>query len=231
MLCHFPDVNLDIATLANIGIALLGALVAYRFALAAYFRQKEFENVRARYLDQGVELACSQVDYALGVFRHNWMLMLRAMKQYREAEQLVPFDDLLNQLREVDQSRFQLTPVYKIQTLVGNGIFWIAYQKVFAFVGTANETIKADFALALRGMLQQPNHPRKAEFLRTAEDTAARLNRDAQRFYSVVGELQNLAEILERDNLSRKSIKEFGARSDVRDLVARVSGLFPEEQN
>jgi hypothetical protein len=219
------------ADILQIVVALLGAYIAYRLALAAYFRQKEFENVRTRYLDQGIELACSQVDYALGVFRHNWMLMLRTLKQYREAEHLVPIDDFDAQLKEVDQSHFQLTPIYKIKALVGSDVFWIAHQKVFSFVGTANEVIKADFALALKRMVRQPQHPRKQEFLDSGYEKAQELNRDAGRYYAVVGELQNLAEMLERENLSREAVKAFRQRKDVQAVVARVVALFPEVEN
>jgi hypothetical protein len=60
-------ITYDMAELIAVLVALLGAYAAYHLGLAAYVRQKEFENVRTRYLDNGVELTCSHVDCALGV--------------------------------------------------------------------------------------------------------------------------------------------------------------------
>ena len=220
--------SVETSELVKIGIALAGAVIAYRLGLSAYFRQKEFENVRTRYLDQGLELACSHVDYVLGVFRNNWALMLRSLRQYRDADQLMPFEDFARQLREVDQSYFQLTPVYKIKSLVGSDIFWVAHQKVFSFVGTANETIKADYGLALKEMLEHPHHPAKDEFLKKGLEKALELNQDAQRYYTLVAELQGLAEMLERENLSRDAVQTFRDREDVKKVIERVANLFPD---
>lgn len=219
------------AELVSVLVALLGAYLAYRLGLAAYFRQKEFENVRTRYLDNGVELTCSHVDYALGIFRNNWTLMLRSLKQYRDIEGHVQFDDFLAQLREVDQGYFQIAPIYKIRALVGSHIFWVAYQKVFAFVGTSNDFIKANYAPALKAMIERPGDPRKDAFIEDAQNKALELEKKTEIYYSVLAELQTLAEILEKENLTRQAIATFHERKDVMELVARVERLFPSEQD
>ena len=83
----------QLLTLAEMFLVLMAAYFAYWLGMKAYFRQKEYENVRTRYLECGIELVCSQIDYALGVYRHNWMLALRTLKQYRDVEQYVSIKD------------------------------------------------------------------------------------------------------------------------------------------
>ena len=72
---------------------LLAAYVVYRLGLRAFYQQKSFDNFQKRYLSEGIDLWASQVDYALWIFRNNWSLMLRVLKQYRESEETLNMDD------------------------------------------------------------------------------------------------------------------------------------------
>lgn len=50
---------------------IVAVLIAYFLGAAAYFRQKEYELVRKRYLEEGVDVISEEADKALGVFWRN----------------------------------------------------------------------------------------------------------------------------------------------------------------
>lgn len=233
-----PEVSTQWLELAKVAIALLVAVtglvtayIVYRLGLRAYFRQKEFENVRKRHLDGGVELVCSQVDYALGVHRHNWMLLFRTMKQYRDIEEHISVEDFFDQFIEIDQSYFQITPMHKVQVLLKDQVVWEAYQQVFSFVGTTNDKIKADFGAVLKAMLEKPNHPNKEAFLAEAHRFAVEVNKESEKFSVLLAALQDIAEVLERENLDQKAIAAFASREEAQNAVRRLRDVFPAEDD
>jgi len=111
-------------------LAVIG--LVYLLGQKAYFRQKEYENVRARYLDKGVELVCSQVGYVFSVFNSNWTLYLRTLKQYRDIEEFVAVDDFFVQFIELDLGQFQTTPIHKVNVLLNNQVVWRQRLKVLS---------------------------------------------------------------------------------------------------
>lgn len=208
---------------------LVAVYIAYRLGLYAYFRQKEYEHVRSRYLDHGFDLASAQIEYALGVHRTNWMLMLRYVKLCREMGQPFKVEDFFVQFREIDQSRFQIAPAHRIHSLLENKLLWDAYQQVFAFVGTCNEMIKADFGAALPVIAAQSNHAKKAEFVADAEKLAKELNEKAKKHYLFLSELCNLAQLFEKEQLSRASLGNFRTRDSVKAVMSRIAELYKDE--
>jgi hypothetical protein len=208
---------------------LIGVYIVYRFGLRAYFSQREFENVRLRYLDAGLDLASSQVEYALGIFRFNWALLLRYAKLCRELN--APFDaaDFFAQFRELDQAQFQITPAHRIKALLPSEAIWDAYQQVFSFVGTANDKIKADFGPALEMLSRNPSNPDRAGIVLEAENLAHELNDASKKFYVYLSELNNLAQVFEQEQFKRKDLQKFSRRKDVREIVARLEARFPSD--
>lgn len=208
---------------------VLAAYVVYSLGLRAYFLQKEYEHVRARYLDNGFDLASSQIEYALGIHRTNWALLLRYTKLCREMAQSFIVEDFFVQFRELDQSRFQIAPAHRISSLFESKLLWNAYQQVFAFVGTCNETIRADFGAALPAIAGQANHAKKAEFVADAEKLALDLSKKAERHYLFLSELQNLAQLFEKEQLSRASLEKFRSRDLVKAAMSRIGELYKGE--
>jgi hypothetical protein len=215
--------------LAKVLGGVVAAYVVYRLGLRAYFLQKEYEHVRGRYLNDGFDLASSQIEYALGIHRTNWALLLRYTKLCREMERSFKVEDFFEQFCELNQSHFQIAPAHRISALLESKLLWNAYQQVFAFVGTCNETIKADFGAALPEIAAQANHPNKEEFVSDAEKLALDLSKKAERHYLFLSEIQNLAQLFEKEQLSRASLAKFRSRDLVRAAMSRIGELYSDE--
>lgn len=224
------SMTLDSPVVKGIG-GLAGLYIVYRLGLRAFFLQREYENVRSRYLDNGLDLASAQVEYALSIFRSNWSLLLRYTKLCREMASPFEPEDFFAQFREIDQSQFQITPVHRINALLPNEIIWNQYQRVFSFVGTSNDQIKADFGPALRVVAQNPNQPNRAKIVSEAEKLARELGDGANQFYVYLSELNNLAQIFEQHPIRRVDVPSFSKRKDVKQIMQRLMEAFPGDRN
>jgi hypothetical protein len=71
-----PIVNVCTTLLVVIFTAVIGRWV--------YFRQKEYELVRQRYLENGIDLIVDHIASALQLFQQNWARSLLLLKIYRD---------------------------------------------------------------------------------------------------------------------------------------------------
>jgi hypothetical protein len=60
----------------------LGAWIGLRL----YFRQKEYELIKQRYLEGAVDIVAAEVEQAFGTFSHNWARCLNIVKAFRDAQ-------------------------------------------------------------------------------------------------------------------------------------------------
>ncbi len=116
-------------------------------------------------------------------------------------------------------------------SLLGSRAFWSAYQNVFAFVGTSNDLIKADFGLALSSMVSEAEHPKKAEFLEQAMSTADDLNKQAEQLYEMASVLHQITELLALSEYSVRDMYKVQRRKDVRALVRKMESYFDADDN
>jgi hypothetical protein len=208
---------------------LIAAYVVYRLGLNSYFRQKEYEHVRSRYLDHGFDALTAEVEYALSVYRTNWTLVLRYTKLYRDIERPLDVADFFHQFREFDQEHFRLVPAHRLKSLLQDDTIWNGYQRVVAFVNTTNDMIKADFGVALRVLSSRATHPDKESFVQKADSMAKEMHGKSTIHYDFLSELQNLARLFEAEQFSRTSLVDFKSREAVKTIMSRLATLYPNE--
>ena len=137
--------------LSNIGpltIALFGLLLA----LLRYFIQKDNEQNRKRYLDEGFDAMVFQVEEALQVFRHNWSNGLTILRHFRELKGDSDPDICKDRVMELPYKSFTIAPSYRIQLLLNDEdhIIWKIQQRLFSFVKTSTDVLTSDLCTMIR---------------------------------------------------------------------------------
>ncbi|MBI3530695.1 MAG: hypothetical protein HY067_22335 [Betaproteobacteria bacterium] len=102
---------------------LLAALVAYLLGLRAYQLQREYELVRRRYLDEGLDAFAADVEHALAVFKNNSQHGLTILKFYREMDAAIRKELLDTGFMDIEMSQFRVRPNYRVGALVGDKVF------------------------------------------------------------------------------------------------------------
>ena len=213
------------------GVAPLGAaFVAYLLGLRAYHLQREYELVRRRYLDEGLDAFAADIEHALGVFKNNWQHSLNVLKHYREMDTAMRKELLDTGWLDVEMSQFRVRPNYRIGILVGDQVFWSVQQLLFAFVGTTTAFFKDDLGGAVRhamsgGALKGPKKDMIDEYLGHCEKHLATANR----YHILLAEVQAITTELEKKRFTLASIQKFKNREAVQNSVNRIKKAFADK--
>lgn len=155
------DLVLDINEVVKHIVTIIALYIGYRLGLRAYFRQKDYELVRQRYLTEGADEVAANIEYGLSVYRNNWARGLQILRMFRDvADQINPkmFEE---GFITFDQSKFQMKPHHRMEYLVGDMVFWRVQQTLAAFVITATGHIKEDMCTEIKVNLSCQPEKRK----------------------------------------------------------------------
>jgi hypothetical protein len=209
---------------------LLAAFVAYLLGLRAYHLQREYELVRRRYLDEGLDAFAADVEHALSVFRNNWQHSLTILKHYRELDTRMRKELLNTGFVDVQLAQFRVRPNYRIRTLVGDQVFWNVQQLLFAFVGTTTVFFREDLCGAVRhavngGALKGPKREMIDQYVKACDEHLA----TADRYHVLLAEVQAITAQLEEERFTLSSVQGFKDRKAVTDSVERLKQAFADK--
>ncbi len=209
---------------------LLAAFVAYLLGLRAYHLQREYELVRRRYLDEGLDAFSADVEHALSVFKNNWQHSLTVLRYYREMDAGMRKEMLDEGYIDLDMSQFRVRPNFRVGELVGDKVFWNVQQLLFAFVGTATSFFKDDLGGAIRHAISGAKLKGKKqdmidEYVAKCEEY---LNQ-ANQYHVLLAEVQNITNELEKQRLSLKDVHVFKENQKVKEAVDRLKKTFADK--
>lgn len=198
--------------------------------LYAYFRQKEYELTKQRYLEEGIDVVASAVESLLGTTSHNYARALQLCRHYRENGGKIDPEELTRGFLELDSSRFYQTAHYRVGSLLNDQIIWNTFQSVMVYASTANTLFTQEIPEAIRKLAAMPDEKRdrKADSEKMAKDVQD--EHDEQfAFGDFTHSLHVLSLLLEQTRLSRKAIAKFHLRPDVREVVQNLRTAYGEE--
>jgi hypothetical protein len=214
---------------------LVSIWLGYRFGLITYFQKKEHDQIIQRYLEQGVDLIASNMDHALTTFRENWSLSLRMLREFRETNATgIPMREgsYTREFTIYDPKIFTVSPYYKIKSIVGDDVFWESAQLLFAFVGNSYSFFENDLKLCLQSY-HDPN-VKSAPFEQIYECYLKQihiLNDEANKYYKILMELQNIAVEIETRPLSFNEMTAFKNKPVIKIIVKRLRSELIDKEN
>ncbi|HEX5719508.1 MAG TPA: hypothetical protein VF179_25330 [Thermoanaerobaculia bacterium] len=211
----------------NAVAAIAAALGAYYLGIRTYFRQKEYELVQKRYIDEGIDRVASEAEEALSVFRHNWSQSLFALKLFRDVGPKLASEHCEKTLLPLEHTSLEVGPVYRLKALVGDDIFWEMHQLLVSSVTEANFFFMRDLGGTLKaGAEGQPLKVTREEAFNTLHQECMRLKQDVEPYYTLVGTLQNISRALEEEKFSFKSIRDFKNTEVVKQAIMELRTEF-----
>lgn len=137
-------------TIAQVATTLLVVVVTALLGLWAYFRQKEYELVRQRYLENGIDLIVDQVASCLHLFQQNWTRCFLILKTFRDLKDDTPEQLYSEQFQRIDPNSFLSTKHFQLQQLIRNQVFYDACQMLMVFLHDSTNTFEHDLCAAVR---------------------------------------------------------------------------------
>lgn len=211
-------------------VGVLGAaMVAYYFGVKTFFRQKEYELVQKRYLDEGIDRVSNAAEEALSVFSNNWSQSLYALKLFRDIDAKSAQEHCEKTLLPLKHTSLEVGPVYRLKALVGDDIFWEVHQLLIGVVSEANFFFMRDLGGAFKaGAEGQPLRVTRDQAFITLHQECIRLHQSVAPFYRLVGALQNIARALEGERFNFKAIQKFKDTEVVKQSIAELRKEFKE---
>lgn len=205
----------------------LGAVIG----LYAYFRQKEYELTKQRYLEQGIDVVASAVESLLGTASHNYARALQLCRQYRENGAEIDLEELTRGFLNMDSSKFYQTAHYRMGSLLSDQVIWNTFQSVMVYASTVNTLFVQEIPEAIRKLAAMPDgiRDRKADAEEMAKDVQEKYDEQFA-FADFTHSLHVLSLLLEQTHLSRKTVESFHLRPDVREVVQKLHAAYPEER-
>ena len=98
----------------------LAAFIAYLLGLKAFYIHKEYDVVRRRYLEDGLDLLSEDIEHALIIFKKNWSHSLKVIRQFKISGSNLRIELLDAGFLDYDMSKFRIGPNYRVNTLLGD---------------------------------------------------------------------------------------------------------------
>lgn len=213
----------SVSTLAAVAV---GAWIALRL----YFRQKEYELLKARYLEGGIDVISGEVEHALGVVSHNWARCVTVVKAYRFEQTHFDLEELSKGFLQLDASNFQRVAHHRVQALVGSPLVWEVFQLAMAYCSNADAKITGEIPDGIRMKLKtQEIGASHEDVAKAAHAELQKLHDGSHRYAALTKELQVLAIQLEGERLSFKRLAKFRERKQVRATLSRLESEFRED--
>lgn len=193
--------------------------------------EHEYDLVRKRYLDEGLDQLIANVQNALSAFQRNYSLALSLLKQYRDfgatMDRPNPATFLSATLDEMN-----VRPVHRVRILVQDDVVWDLVQLLSGFMFSAQFDIQHDLAGGINTIIEgkaQLKVP-KEEMLKTYRTKLSALNSQSHKYFIFLSFLHHLSTIFERNKFTFESMESFSTRADVSDILGKLHMLRDELQ-
>lgn len=219
------ELALDINEVVKHIITIIALYIGYRLGLRAYFRQKDYELVRKRYLAEGVDEVAADIEYGLSVYRNNWARGLQIIRMFRDVGDQINLKMLEEGFISFDQSKFLMRPHHRMECLVGDMVFWRVQQKLAAFVITSTGHIKEDMCTEIKLNLSCQTEKRK-EIVDKYEKLLLQKEDENWAFYVPLEKLHDISRHLERTRFTPEEIGQFKNKEFVKEMVKVIKQKF-----
>jgi hypothetical protein len=192
---------------------------------------REYELVRKRYLDEGLDQLIGNVQKALTIYQQNWLKAMSLLKQFREFAAEMDRPDV-EQFAASTLDEMDVRPTHRVRTLVRDDVIWNLVQLLSGFMFSAHFDITQDLAGCINMILDgkvQLKVP-KEDMFETYRGKLTALNSRSHKYFIFLSFLHHLSTILERNRFTFESVESFADRDDVKNIVSELHQLEAEIQ-
>ena len=213
-------------------VSILIAVLSVIAGIVFYYRQKEYELVRERYLDMTIDQVCGGLDHALSVFRTNYHICFRNLKLLKDLGKKCNLDLFVLDIRHYEKEVLSIVSMYRLKELIGTDLFWKLSQLTVVFVDNFNNYFIPDLNSALRLYCLKEIDSKGNQNLKIFNsylNELTKLDQQSYKYYVVLSSLIKISTIIEKYKFSFKEIEKLRNRNDVQALISELEEAFKED--
>lgn len=204
------------------GATIVAAALAVSGGIWGFFRQKEYELVQKRYLEEGLDEVISTAVNSLNTFHHNWARCLELLKSFRDVE-TIKLEELEAGFLQLPTDRFALTPNYRVNQIIDSPVVWQAFQLLISFAQTACSVARYEIPAALKLKLTSNQiHASRQEMVDQAMKVLEDLDAKSHHFHLLISQLQDISILLEEQKFALKDIRMLRKHPVVMNAIERL---------
>ncbi|MDZ7686951.1 MAG: hypothetical protein U5O39_20010 [Gammaproteobacteria bacterium] len=216
---YYGDLIGATATLVAAGIVVAGGIWAY-------FRQKEFELVQRRYLEEGVDIVIATLDNALNTYNHNWTRCIELLKSFRDNPDFDP-DELSRSFLTLPPDKFALTANYRLNRIIDSPVVWRAFQSAIAFAHKGCTMTRNEIPEALRAKLTTDLvAASRAELVEESEKILKELDEEYLAHHFLISKLHDIAMDFEGRKFSLKDVEKMKERPKIKQALKELEERY-----
>lgn len=206
---------------------ILAAFVVVVAGVKGFFQQKEYELVQRRYLEGGIDVVVAITESAMNTYFHSWSRCMQKLKKFRYDESMRTEDFSVDEF-PMPPDLFALTANYRLQRIVGSGVFFEIFQSAMAFTQSACSVIRDEIPTGLKITLEAGERSRD-EMIEAAMELLMDMNEKYSRFHFFVGKLQDVAMVLESRKFSLSEVLALKNNPDIKSAIKELEDYYKTE--
>ena len=204
------------------------AVIAVVGGILVFSRQKEYELVQRRYLDEGLDVIIATADAALSIYSHNWARSMEVLKTFRDLNYAKP-DDLQHGFLDLPDNRFAFAAHYRVNTMVDSMIIWQTFQLVISFAQYGCSVAKDEIPVGLRVVLDlDPNAPREPA-VDAGIHALTEVQEQSFRHHVFAQQVNRIARVVEEGKFTFRSIKDIRHHPEVKDALRTLETAYADK--
>jgi hypothetical protein len=211
---------------------LLAASVTASLTLRQYFRQKEYEIIIDRYLNNSVDSVSNHFEDVFLSFDKGWAKCLSILKHFKtchNAELDMNKEVYSHDFLKYDASAFHSVPFYRIRTLVGDDIYWEVYQSFIAFVDANIDFFENEICYVIKQYNENQDVRKRTSVDKIYDGFMPKLEEireESYKYAPMLTELQKIGILLQIEKLSFNKIAKFKEHPEIKAGINRLKEIF-----
>ncbi len=209
-------------------VTLLVGMFVAQFGLHIYFKQKEYELVKSRYLEGSIDILASELENSLSLLKHNWSRYLNILKVFRDTPKEFDTDELRKGFIDFEMNFYQ-TAHYRLQNLIGTPDFWYAYQLALSFVATNNSIITKEMTEVIKLTLDGSTGKSVEKTYEFLKEKIIEIDKEEKRYYLIPHQLKLIVNDLEKEKMSFSTLSVFRDNPTVKSAISAIKIEFEKD--
>lgn len=205
-------------------ISLLVAFVAAKLALSSFFKQKEFELVRDRYLYDGLDKIRSYNVQMMVNYNWNYLQVNKCLAKAYHKESAFDPKVCLESLRDIDALNVCGLEYTRVTRLLGDDSLWQLNDFVSGNIVSQNEIL-----IRIVETLKHSDSYSTADLLTWRDEISNTKKELYTQIGCITGFLTEITDLLEETKLEFSSIKRFSDDITVSELTSNIKTLWQSE--
>lgn len=206
-------------------LAACAGILAAWIGLNIYFRQKEYELIKQRYLENSLDIITAELELRYNVLSHNWHVCLDALQRVKINSPHLRTDGYQEEFVALPEIKFLQSPHLRLQSLTKTDAYKKAYLNALINFQLANDFITKEIPSHIEKFKKGELKDSPEEFHSLAMSHAKTHVLRGLEHRKTIDSLHALTAELESINLGRKDISTFANRNKVKKIIEDMTSL------